>query len=116
MDRLTHAGESHAYPVQQEGVTAAPVLTYTEQYAKPYFKARRTYEQVGHPCLPGEVICGIPWKLSRTLGAIRRPAPLVREHNAYVFSGLMGLPEADICDGSSTLEVVPRSIKGEEAT
>jgi len=102
--------------VQQEGVAAAPVLTYPEQYANPHFKARQTYEQVDYPCLPGEVIYGNPWKLSRALGAIRRPAPLVREHNAYVFSGLMGLSEANICDGSSTLELLPRSIKGEEAT
>ena len=91
-----HTPEETTHVLQQEGVAAAPVLTYAEQYADPHFKARRTYEQVDHPRLPGEVIYGIPLKLSRTPGSIRRPAPLVGEHNAYVFRELLGLSDADV--------------------
>jgi crotonobetainyl-CoA:carnitine CoA-transferase CaiB-like acyl-CoA transferase len=39
---------------------------------------------------------GIPWRLSGTPGRISRPAPLLGEHNQYVFGELLGLPEAEI--------------------
>lgn len=35
-----------------------------------------------------------PWRLSRTPGAIQRPAPGLGEHNEAVLGGLVGIPEA----------------------
>ncbi len=72
-------------------VATAPVMSYAEQYANPHFKARHVYERLDHPFLQGEVVYGIPWKLSRTPGALRRRAPFVGEHNDYVFKELLGL-------------------------
>jgi crotonobetainyl-CoA:carnitine CoA-transferase CaiB-like acyl-CoA transferase len=39
---------------------------------------------------------GIPWRLSDTPGRISRPAPLLGEHNQYVFGDLLGLPDVEI--------------------
>jgi crotonobetainyl-CoA:carnitine CoA-transferase CaiB-like acyl-CoA transferase len=39
---------------------------------------------------------GIPWRLSNTPGRIRRPAPLLGEHNQYVFGDLLGLSATEI--------------------
>lgn len=82
--------------LREAGVAVASVITYPEQYADPHFKARHVYEQVDHPRIPGEVIYGVPWKLSRTPGSIRRPAPFVGQDNAYVFSETLGLSQAEI--------------------
>jgi crotonobetainyl-CoA:carnitine CoA-transferase CaiB-like acyl-CoA transferase len=37
-----------------------------------------------------------PWKLSRTPGHIRMPAPGFGQHNSYVLRELLQLPEAEI--------------------
>ncbi len=85
------ASEEAARLLRGAGVAAAPVMSYAEQYANPHFKARHVYERLDHPFLQGEVVYGIPWKLSRTPGALRRRAPFVGEHNDYVFKELLGL-------------------------
>lgn len=39
---------------------------------------------------------GIPWKLSRTPGAIRRPVVPAGTDNDYVFGELLCLPDSEI--------------------
>lgn len=87
-----------AETLRRAGVAAAPVMSYAEQYADPHFKARRVYERLDHPLRQGEVVYGIPWKLSRTPGSLRRHAPFVGEHNDYVFKEMLGLTPAEFED------------------
>jgi crotonobetainyl-CoA:carnitine CoA-transferase CaiB-like acyl-CoA transferase len=49
-----------------------------------------------HPKVGLEFLHGIPWRLSDTPGRISRPAPLLGEHNQYVFGNLLGLSAAEI--------------------
>jgi len=46
--------------------------------------------------MKGEILYGIPWKFSRTPGSIRRRAPLLGEHNQYVFCELLGMGEEEV--------------------
>ncbi len=93
---LTPDGAAEA--LRRAGVAAAPVMSYKEQYADPHFKARHVYERLDHPLLQGEVVYGVPWKLSRTPGSLRRHAPFVGEHNDYVFRELLGLTPVEFDD------------------
>ena len=76
--------------LQKAGVAAAPCLDLTERFSDPHFEERETHLQVEHSATGVDIIAGIPFKLSETPGAVRRPAPLLGEHNEHVFGKLLG--------------------------
>jgi len=84
--------------LQKAGVTAGPVISSAELLDDPHLKARGTYQTVerafvgAHPY----TVPTAPIKLSKTPVAIRRPAPVVGEHNDYVLRELLGMPESEI--------------------
>jgi len=55
-------------------------------------KAREMVVEVDHPTAGRSRTLGIPVKLSDTPGRVRRPAPLLGEHNGEVFDEWLGKP------------------------
>jgi benzylsuccinate CoA-transferase BbsF subunit len=82
--------------LQSAGVAAMPVMNLEDQFRDAHLRAREIHLESEHPKVGLEYLHGIPWRLSDTPGRIRRPAPLLGEHNQYVFGELLGLPEAEI--------------------
>jgi crotonobetainyl-CoA:carnitine CoA-transferase CaiB-like acyl-CoA transferase len=82
--------------LQAAGVAAMPVMNVEDQFRDPHLRARQVHVECEHPKVGIEWLHGIPWHLSETPGRIRRPAPLLGEHNQYVFGELLGLPAAEI--------------------
>jgi crotonobetainyl-CoA:carnitine CoA-transferase CaiB-like acyl-CoA transferase len=82
--------------LQAAGVAAMPVMNLEDQFRDPHLRAREIHVESEHPKVGLEFLHGIPWRLSDTPGRIRRPAPLLGEHNQYVFGDLLGLPGAEI--------------------
>jgi benzylsuccinate CoA-transferase BbsF subunit len=82
--------------LQAAGVAAMPVMNLEDQFCDPHLRAREIHLESEHPKVGLEFLHGIPWRLSQTPGRISRPAPLLGEHNPYVFGELLGLPEAEI--------------------
>jgi benzylsuccinate CoA-transferase BbsF subunit len=82
--------------LQKAGVAATPCLDLTERFSDPHYAARGTHLQVEHPATGVDIIAGIPFKLSGTPGEVRRHAPLLGEHNDYVFRELLGRTESEI--------------------
>jgi benzylsuccinate CoA-transferase BbsF subunit len=82
--------------LQVAGVAAMPVMNLEGQFRDPHLRAREIHVESEHPKVGLEFLHGIPWRLSGTPGRISRPAPLLGEHNQYVFGELLGLPEAEI--------------------
>jgi benzylsuccinate CoA-transferase BbsF subunit len=82
--------------LQDAGVAATPVMNLEDQFRDPHLRAREIHLESEHPKVGLEFLHGIPWRLSATPGRIRRPAPLLGEHNQYVFGDLLGLPAAEI--------------------
>lgn len=77
--------------LQQAGVAAMPCLNQEGRYFDPHLQARECYVDVDHPVLGTEPLYGIPHKFSETPGRIQRRAPLMGEHNDYVFGELLGM-------------------------
>jgi crotonobetainyl-CoA:carnitine CoA-transferase CaiB-like acyl-CoA transferase len=96
----TWTGQHTPYEVmetlQAAGVAAMPVMSLEDQFRDPHLRAREIHLESEHPKVGLEFLHGIPWRLSDTHGRIRPPAPLLGEHNQYVFGELLGLPEAEI--------------------
>jgi crotonobetainyl-CoA:carnitine CoA-transferase CaiB-like acyl-CoA transferase len=67
------------------GVPAGPVLDYGQILGgDPHAAARGMIQQIQHPAAGTLNVVGSPLKLSRTPASIRRPPPLLGEHNAEI--------------------------------
>jgi formyl-CoA transferase len=66
------------------GVPAGPILDYAQVVADPHTRARDMVVELEHPEAGTVRALGIPVKLSATPGTIRRPAPLLGQHNDEV--------------------------------
>jgi crotonobetainyl-CoA:carnitine CoA-transferase CaiB-like acyl-CoA transferase len=82
--------------LQAEGVAAAPVLSRKEKFSDPQLIARQDFVKVIHPVLGEELLDANPWRLSATPPEIFRHAPLVGEHNDYVYGELLNMSSAEI--------------------
>lgn len=84
--------------LQHAGVPAGAVLTIPELVADPHLRSRDAWVQHTHPDAGTWEMEAPTWKLSRTPGHIRMPAPGFGQHNSYVLRDLLGLPEDRISE------------------
>jgi len=82
--------------LQQAGVAATPSLGSKALFDDPHLKQRGVFQQVEHPVIGKDWVIGPPWKLSETPASIRCHAPLLGEHNHYVFCELLGMSPEEV--------------------
>jgi benzylsuccinate CoA-transferase BbsF subunit len=82
--------------LQEAKVAAAPVLGVEEQYRDPHLQARGLHTTGDHPLFGKETMFNIPWKFSRSSPSVRRPAPLMGQHNEYVLGEILGMSPEEI--------------------
>jgi crotonobetainyl-CoA:carnitine CoA-transferase CaiB-like acyl-CoA transferase len=82
--------------LQQKGVAAFPCLSNRGLALDPHLKARGFFQEWDHPEIGRRTYDGVLWKMSKTPGKIRRHAPLVGQHNHFVFGELLGMPKNEI--------------------
>jgi crotonobetainyl-CoA:carnitine CoA-transferase CaiB-like acyl-CoA transferase len=85
-----------ALRLQSEGIAAGPVLTTLDLAHDPHLRQRGYYVTVSHPDQGPWPIDGIAWRLSRTPGIVRAPAPRFGEHTREVLRDIGGLDPAAI--------------------
>ena len=88
-----HTAEEVTDILQGVGVAAVPVMNIEDQFTNPHFRERGVFVESEHPRVGTEWLPGIPWNLSDTPGQVLRHAPLLGEHNSYVFQELLGYSE-----------------------
>ena len=85
--------------LQQRGVPAGAVLNGKQMLFDVHLEDRGFYELVRHdettgmPALP---YASRPWRLSRTPGGARTPAPIFGKHNRKVLHEILGMSEDDV--------------------
>jgi benzylsuccinate CoA-transferase BbsF subunit len=82
--------------LQQAGVAAAPCADTEDRFSDPHSQERRNIVNIEHPVTGLDFVPNVVCNLSETPGEIRRPAPMLGEHNHYVFGELLGLPREKI--------------------
>jgi len=82
--------------LQAHEVAAIPLLSMEEQYQDRHYQYRKIHQEVIHPLLGKELLFAVPWKLGETPGSIRKSAPLLGEHDNYVYETVLGLSPEDV--------------------
>jgi benzylsuccinate CoA-transferase BbsE subunit/naphthyl-2-methylsuccinate CoA transferase subunit len=94
---LAHTQEELVRGAAQRGMMFYPVADVSDLMASPHLEARGFWQRIshrdlgadvtypGHFCIPSDAECGI-----------RRPAPLIGEHNREIYVDEMGLSEEEI--------------------
>ena len=82
--------------LQQAGVAAFPCLSNRGLVEDPHLNARDFYLEWDHPAVGRQKYENMLWKMSKTPGGVQSRAPLLGEHNSYVFGELLGLPQEEI--------------------
>ncbi|MBI2863100.1 MAG: CoA transferase [Chloroflexi bacterium] len=90
------------------GVPVGKVRTMAEVHGCPQLDARRFIVAVDHPDAGRRRTAGIPVRLSRSPGAIRRPAPGLGQHSADILRRLLHLSDEEIA------ELIAEGITGDE--
>jgi crotonobetainyl-CoA:carnitine CoA-transferase CaiB-like acyl-CoA transferase len=78
------------------GVPAAPATDPRRASDHPQLNARGFYEQVTHPVVGTQPVAGLPWRATGVDRWIRRPAPVLGEHNADVLGGRLGCTDDEL--------------------
>ncbi len=82
--------------LQRVGISAMPCFNAQELFTDPHLKSRQCWTKVIHPVLGEQMVLGPPWKLSATPARISSAAPLLGQHEEYVFKELLGMKDDDI--------------------
>ena len=84
--------------LQKAGVAAGAVLTTAELLEDPHVRARGTFQVVERTIVGAHPypVPSAPMRLSECPVSIRRPAPLLGEHNDYVLGELLGMSKDEI--------------------
>ncbi len=82
--------------LQAAGVAAAPLADAADVLADPHLAARGFFVPVAHPEAGTHPWPRLPVVLSATPATIRRPAPLLGQHNHEVLTALAGLDETTL--------------------
>lgn len=82
--------------LQKVGVAATPCADTEDRFFDPHFEKRKNIVNIEHPVTGLDFVPNVVCKLSETPGKIRRPAPLMGEHNDYVFGELLGCSKEEI--------------------
>lgn len=84
--------------LQESGVAATASLNVKDLVNDPQLKAREFFIETEHPVLGKLVLAGLPWRPAGSKEGNYSKAPLLGEHNHYVFGELLGLSEKEIAD------------------
>jgi benzylsuccinate CoA-transferase BbsF subunit len=99
LDRIisewTRARDLVADTLAKPGIAAAPSRDAEDLFHDPHLRARDTFVEIDHPELGPREFVGPPWKLSACKVEAQH-APLLGEHNDYVFRELLGMGEAEV--------------------
>ena len=84
------------HKLQEAGIAAGSVLSNLELLHDPQLLSRGFFCELDHPEAGRHSYPRLPFHLSRTPGALRRPAPGFGEHTDLVLRELLGLGDEDL--------------------
>ncbi|MFQ5875000.1 MAG: CaiB/BaiF CoA transferase family protein [Dehalococcoidia bacterium] len=93
---MEHTRQKIWQRAQEARLPAGPVNSTAEVLTDPHFRARGFWTKVCHPYTGELEYPGSPFSTSSGSWEVRRPAPLLGQHNREVFCGLLGYSGAEL--------------------
>ncbi|MHB8375981.1 MAG: CaiB/BaiF CoA transferase family protein [Dehalococcoidia bacterium] len=84
--------------VQARGVPGGIVANARDMLGDEHLKARGYYVYLDHPEAGRTAYDGPPFRLSKTPGVLRTPAPVLGQHNELVCKEILGMTDDEIAD------------------
>ena len=81
---------------QAAGVLSAPLNTTEDLMKDPHLKERKFFVQVDHPVAGKITYPGAPFIMGETPWKVRRPAPLLGEHNEEIYCKVLGYTKENL--------------------
>ena len=81
--------------LQTQGIAAGPLLDDLEILQDPHMIERGFYQELPHEEVGTLKYHGPGWSMSNTPNKLRQAAPLLGEHNEYVYKEILGFTDAD---------------------
>ena len=82
--------------LQKAGIPAGPMLLAQDLLDDPHLNERGFHTVVDRAVVGAHKHSCLATRLSKTPGRIRGPAPLLGEHNEWVFGELLGMPHEEM--------------------
>jgi len=82
--------------LQRVGVAAYPSLSNKDMFESEHLRERKFATEVDHAVVGRHVTINPPWKFQETPARIWQQAPLIGEHNEYVYTELLGLNREEV--------------------
>ncbi len=84
--------------LQSKGIPAGVVQSSKDVLEDEHLKARGYFEYLDHPETGVMAHDGAPFKLSKTPGSLRTPAPVLGQHNEQVCKEILGMTDDEIAE------------------
>lgn len=81
--------------LQKADIAVAPLLNPENFQRHPFYK-KRSFIKCIHPIVGEEALFGSAWKMRSLTDMPNKPAPLLGEHNDYVFGQILNLSDSEI--------------------
>lgn len=81
--------------LQREGVPAGIVLSNKQVHENPQLIYRKHFVHLPHKAIGFHAYDSIPFRLSKTPPELKSAAPILGEHNDYVFTRILGLSDEE---------------------
>jgi crotonobetainyl-CoA:carnitine CoA-transferase CaiB-like acyl-CoA transferase len=105
------------YMLQKEGVAAGPVEHPDDAYSDIQMKERGFFEEITHPECGTHLYPGLHYRMSNIPNHIRSAAPLLGEHNEYVYKQVIGVSDEEYAElereGHIGMDFVPDLKQGQ---
>ena len=95
-DMLAKSSYELAEKLQNAGITAAPSLSTKQCTHDKQMEERGFFIEADHPVIGRALLAGLPFHFSDTPKGNYTVAPLLGQHNDYVFGELLGLSKDEI--------------------
>jgi len=90
---INYTKEEIFQAAQERRIPIYPVQTIADVVHSDQLAARGFFTTISHPQMGALTCPGAPYQLSATPWRVKRPAPLLGEHNEEVFGGRLGLAQ-----------------------